>query len=68
MDPLSDVLSFLRLTSYRVGGFTAGGDWSLGFDAQANIKQTVRKVDLSGFLRGAGHVRITHGSHRRIRT
>jgi hypothetical protein len=38
MDPLSDVLSFLRLTSYRVGGFTAGGDWSLGFDAQANIK------------------------------
>ena len=38
MDPLSDVLSFLRLTSYRVGGFTAGGDWSLGFDAQASVK------------------------------
>ncbi len=38
MDPLSDVLSFLRLTSYRIGGFTAGGDWSIGFDAQANIK------------------------------
>ncbi len=38
MDPLSDVLSFLKLTSYRVGGFTAGGDWSLSFDAQPNIK------------------------------
>ena len=35
---------------------------------QAKTDQTVRKVDLSGFLRGAGHVRITHGSHRRIRT
>jgi AraC-like DNA-binding protein len=38
MDPLSDVLSFLRLTSYRVGGFTAGGDWSVGFEALPNIK------------------------------
>ncbi len=38
MDPLSDVLSFLRLTSYRVGGFMAGGDWSLGFDALPNVK------------------------------
>ncbi len=37
MDPLSDVLQFLRLTSYRVGGFTAGGDWSVGFGAQASI-------------------------------
>ena len=38
MDPLSDILSFLRLTSYRVGGFTAGRDWSVGFGAQTSIK------------------------------
>jgi hypothetical protein len=38
------------------------------FEGRAYAPQTVRKVDLSGFLRGAGHVRITHGSHRRIRT
>ena len=38
MDPLSDVLSFLRLTSYRIGGFMAGGDWSVWFGAQANVK------------------------------
>ena len=32
-------ISFLRLRSYRIGGFTAGGDWSIGFDAhEANIK------------------------------
>ncbi len=34
----------------------------------AKFKQTVRKVGQSGFLRGVGHVRITHDSHRRIRT
>jgi AraC-like DNA-binding protein len=38
LDPLSDILSFLRLTSYRIGGFVAGGDWSVGFGEQANIK------------------------------
>ena len=32
MDPLSDVISFLELRSYRVGGFEAGGDWSVRFD------------------------------------
>jgi hypothetical protein len=30
--------------------------------------QTVRKLTLSGFLRGVGHVRITHDAHRRIGT
>jgi sugar lactone lactonase YvrE len=34
----------------------------------AKITQTVRKLALSGFLRGIGHVRITHDSHRRIGT
>lgn len=38
MDPLSDVVSFLRLRSYLVGGFEAGGDWSIGFDAHEAIK------------------------------
>ena len=38
MDPLSDVISFLQLRSYRVGGFEAGGDWSVGFEAYAAIK------------------------------
>ena len=34
----------------------------------AKDKQTVRKLGLSGFLRGVGDVRIAHDSHRRIRT
>ena len=34
----------------------------------AEILQTVRKLGLSGFLRGVGDVRIAHGSHRRIPT
>jgi len=38
MDPLSDVISFLQLRSYRVGGFEAGGDWSVGFEGYAAIK------------------------------
>ncbi|MES2644115.1 MAG: AraC family transcriptional regulator [Myxococcota bacterium] len=38
MDPLSDVISFLQLRSYRVGGFEAGGQWSVGFDGYEAIK------------------------------
>jgi len=38
MDPLSDVISFLRLRSYRVGGFEAGGNWSIRFDAYEGVK------------------------------
>ncbi|PTW60514.1 AraC family transcriptional regulator [Breoghania corrubedonensis] len=38
MDPLSDIISFLRLRSYLVGGFEAGGSWSIGFDAHEAIK------------------------------
>ena len=38
MDPLSEVISFLRLRSYLVGGFEAGGNWSIGFDAYEAIK------------------------------
>ncbi|MDF2371380.1 MAG: AraC family transcriptional regulator [Rhizobiaceae bacterium] len=33
MDPLSDVLAMLQPRSYRVGGFEAGGDWSIRFGA-----------------------------------
>lgn len=38
MDPLSDVLSLLEPKSYRVGGFEAGGDWSVRFEAHEGIK------------------------------
>jgi AraC-like DNA-binding protein len=38
MDPLSDVISFLEPRSYRVGGFEAGGDWSIRFGAYKAIK------------------------------
>jgi AraC-like DNA-binding protein len=38
MDPLSEVISFLEPRSYRVGGFEAGGDWSIRFSAYEGIK------------------------------
>ena len=38
MDPLSEVISFLELRNYRVGGFEAGGDWSIRFDPYDGIK------------------------------
>lgn len=38
MDPLSDVISFLELKRYRVGGFEAGGNWSIRFDPYEGIK------------------------------
>ncbi len=38
MDPLSDVLSLLKLRSYMVGGFDIGGDWSIGFGRHEGIK------------------------------
>ena len=48
-------------------GFQPCGD-DAPDDRCAQIAQTVRKLALSGFLRGIGHVRITHDSHRRIGT
>jgi AraC-like DNA-binding protein len=38
MDPLSDVLSLLKLRSYVVGGFDAGGEWSIAFGRYDGIK------------------------------
>lgn len=38
MDPLSDVISFLEPRSYFVGGFEAGGDWSIHFGSFDGIK------------------------------
>jgi AraC-like DNA-binding protein len=38
MDPLSDVVSLLEPRSYRVGGFEAGGEWSIRFDPFEGIK------------------------------
>lgn len=38
MDPLSDVLSLLRLRSYVSGGFDAAGDWAVQFGPYQGIK------------------------------
>ena len=38
MDPLSDVLSLLKVTGYVSGGFDAGGDWSIQFPKHKGIK------------------------------
>ncbi len=38
MDPLSDVISLLEPRSYFVGGFEAGGDWSVHFGTYDGIK------------------------------
>jgi AraC-like DNA-binding protein len=38
MDPLSEVLSLLKLRSYVSGGFDAGGRWSVQFGAYNGIK------------------------------
>jgi AraC-like DNA-binding protein len=38
MDPLSDVLSLLKLRSLMCFGFDAGGDWSLAFEAGEGLK------------------------------
>lgn len=38
MDPLSEVLSLLRLRSYVCSGFEAGGDWSVEFGRHDGIK------------------------------
>ncbi len=38
MDPLSDVLSLLKLRSYVSGGFEAGGEWAVAFDRPEGIK------------------------------
>ena len=38
MDPLSDVLSLLKLRSYVSGGFDVGGKWSIQFPQHEGIK------------------------------
>jgi AraC-like DNA-binding protein len=38
MDPLSDVISLLEPRAYRVGGFEAGGAWSIRFDPFDGVK------------------------------
>jgi Cupin len=38
MDPLSDVLAFLKPRSYAAAGFDLGGSWSIQFPEQAGIK------------------------------
>jgi AraC-like DNA-binding protein len=38
MDPLSDVLSLLKLRSYVSGGFDASGDWAVQFGPHDGIK------------------------------
>jgi len=38
MDPLSDVLSLLKVRTYWSGGFDYGGDWSLAFGPYEGIR------------------------------
>jgi AraC-like DNA-binding protein len=38
MDPLSDVLSLLKIRAYACRGFQAGGDWSVSFGPSSGIK------------------------------
>jgi hypothetical protein len=38
MDPLSDVLSLLKLRSYMCGGFDVGGKMSMQFPEHEGIK------------------------------
>lgn len=38
MDPLSDVLSLLRVTGHVSGGLDAGGSWSIGFGRSEGMK------------------------------
>jgi AraC-like DNA-binding protein len=38
MDPLSEVLSLLKLHSYMIGGFDQGGEWSIQFGRHEGIK------------------------------
>ena len=38
MDPLSDVISLLEPRRYLVGGFEAGGEWSIRFDPYKGVK------------------------------
>jgi AraC-like DNA-binding protein len=38
MDPLSDVLSLLKLRSFGAGGFDMAGDWSIGFPEYQGVK------------------------------
>jgi AraC-like DNA-binding protein len=38
VDPLSDVISVLELRNHLVGGFTAGGRWSVTFGAHQGVK------------------------------
>ena len=38
MDPLSDVLSLLKLRTYAAAGLDAGGSWSLQYPKYEGIK------------------------------
>lgn len=38
MDPLSDILSLLKLRSHACGGFDAGGAWAIAFGPHQGIK------------------------------
>lgn len=38
MDPLSDVLSLVKIQNYRSGGFEAGGDWAVEFPADESFR------------------------------
>ena len=62
MDPLSDVLSLLKINSYASGGFDVGGDLCIHFPEHAGIK-CYAVVSGQGWLavEGADPVQLTSG-------
>jgi len=76
MDPLSGLVSLLELKSYRIGGFEAGGEWSVAFGAHEAIKcYAVTSgscwIDVDGtddptFLEAGDCVLLPHGRAFRV--
>jgi AraC-like DNA-binding protein len=63
MDPLSDVVSALELRRHLVGGFTAGGRWSVSFEAHRGVKCYAVAAGACWILvdGGEGPVRLEEG-------
>lgn len=51
MDPLSDVLSLLKISNFAARGFEAGGEWSIRFGAASGIK-------LFAIISGSGWIAV----------
>ncbi len=63
MDPLSEIISLLKPTSYGFRGLDAGGDWTLAYDASGGIKCFAVSTGTCwlSFEDGTAPVRLTDG-------